>query len=165
MAPAPVTLDADQSRIVARPRGAGHLIVVGAPGSGKTTTAVETFLGRSTGPAPGSHPLGGSALFLTTSRQGADRVRESVGTRLTASGGGARGLVRSVASFAYAVVHARAMAQRAPAPVLVTGPQQDTILAELLAGLVADGAGENLAALLDVIPHALELLAGDTEHR
>ena len=27
------------------------------------------------------------------------------------------------------------------------------------------GATENLAALLDVLPHALELLAGDTEHR
>ncbi len=137
MAPAPVTLDADQVRVVSRPRGAGHLVVVGAPGSGKTTTAVETFLARSTHPVPGNHPLGGAALFLTTSRQSADRVRANVGTRLTAAGGGARGLVRSVASFAYAVVHARAMAQRDPAPVLVTGPQQDTILAELLAGHTA----------------------------
>jgi molybdopterin biosynthesis enzyme MoaB len=29
----------------------------------------------------------------------------------------------------------------------------------------ARGAAESLEAVLDVIPHALDLLAGDTEHR
>lgn len=138
----PVDLDADQRRVVTRPAGAGHVLVVGAPGSGKTTTAVETFLARAGGPSPGTHPLSAPALFLAPSRRAADRVREIVGTRLLGSGGSTRGLVRSVASFAYAVVHARATALRQPPPTLVTGPQQDAILAELLAGH-AEGLGRD----------------------
>ncbi len=139
----PVDLDADQRRVVTRPVGVGHLLVVGAPGSGKTTTAVETFLARASGPAPGTHPLSSPALFLAPSRRAADRVREIVGTRLLSGGGGSsRGLVRSVASFAYAVVHARATALRQPPPTLVTGPQQDAALAELLAGH-AEGLGRD----------------------
>src|SRR5690625_2007789 len=142
-APAPVELDADQRRVVARPRGAGHLLVLGAPGTGKTTTAVETFVSRAAEPAPvGSHPLGSPALFLAPSRRAADRVRDAVGTRLLGGWGNTRGLVRSVASFAYAVVHARAAALRRPAPTLVTGPQQDAILAELLGGH-AEGLGRD----------------------
>ncbi|WP_324649732.1 PD-(D/E)XK nuclease family protein [Georgenia sp. H159] len=140
---AQVALDADQQRVVTRPAGGGHLLVVGAPGSGKTTTAVETFLARAqVGAAMGTHPLSSPALLLTPSRRSADRVRDAVGTRLVAGGGSTRGLVRSVASFAYAVVHARAAALRQPAPTLVTGPQQDAILAELLAGH-ADGLGRD----------------------
>ncbi|PYG00553.1 Superfamily I DNA or RNA helicase [Georgenia satyanarayanai] len=140
---ATVDLDADQLRVVMRPVGAGNLLVVGAPGSGKTTTAVETFLARAgSSAALGSHPLSSPALFLAPSRRAADRVRDAVGTRLLGEGGSTRGLVRSVASFAYAVVHARATALRQPPPTLVTGPQQDATLAELLAGH-ADGLGRD----------------------
>ncbi|WP_230976425.1 ATP-dependent helicase [Georgenia wutianyii] len=142
-APAPVGLDAGQRRVVDRPVGQGHLLVVGAPGSGKTTTAVETFLARAAAGAPvGSHPLSSPALLLAPSRRAADRVRDLVGSRLVGAGGSSRGLVRSVASFAYAVVHARATALRLPPPTLVTGPQQDAILAELLAGH-AEGLGRD----------------------
>ena len=136
-------LDAGQRRVVDRPAGQGHLLVVGAPGSGKTTTAVETFLARAAaGAQVGSHPLSSPALLLTPSRRAADRVRDLVGSRLVGAGGSSRGLVRSVASFAYAVVHARATALRLPPPTLVTGPQQDAILAELLAGH-AEGLGRD----------------------
>ena len=136
-------LDAGQRRVVDRPAGQGHLLVVGAPGSGKTTTAVETFLARAAaGAQVGSHPLSSPALLLTPSRRAADRVRDLVGSRLVGAGGSSRGLVRSVASFAYAVVHARATALRQPPPTLVTGPQQDAILAELLAGH-AEGLGRD----------------------
>src|SRR5699024_363710 len=130
-----------QASVVAHRAGAGHLLVVGAPGSGKTTTAVATFVARAraAGP-PGPHPLSAPALFLAPSRRAGDRVHDAVGTRL--AGGANRGLVRSVAAFAYAVVHARAVALRQPPPTLVTGPQQDAVLAELLAGH-AEGLGRD----------------------
>ncbi|WP_418605594.1 hypothetical protein [Georgenia sp. SUBG003] len=45
-AAAPPVLDPAQASAVAWPAGAGNLLVVGAPGTGKTTTAIETFLVR-----------------------------------------------------------------------------------------------------------------------
>ena len=164
--PRAVLLDAAQERVVAAAPGQGHLLVVGAPGTGKTTTAVETLVARvhAAGPRPtGAHPLSGAALFLAPSRRAADRVRDAVGPRLLGTGG-TTATVRSVASIAYAIVRARAAALRQPPPALITGPQQDAILADLLAGH-RDGLGRDPRWPASVGPQARELPAFRAELR
>ncbi len=100
-------------------------MVVGAPGSGKTTTAMAAF----------EHRLGvqgSSVLLLVPSRRAAARVRDEVSGRLQRTVAGLS--IRTPASFAFSVLRARATALGEPAPTLITGGEQDAILAELLAG-------------------------------
>ncbi|MPV38848.1 ATP-dependent helicase [Georgenia subflava] len=136
-APAVPELDAEQAAAVAWPAGAGHLLVVGAPGTGKTTTAVESFLARAggTGPdRPGTSGVAGDqgAALLVPTRRGAARVRDAVAARLGRTT--TQVLVRTPASFAYSVLRLRAALLHEPPPTLITGPEQDQILAELLDG-------------------------------
>ncbi|MEE6296845.1 ATP-dependent helicase [Georgenia wangjunii] len=126
--PQPVRLDPAQASVVATPPGAGHLLVVGAPGTGKSTTAVETFLARVDRPGARS----ARTAFLVPTRQGAARVRDLVSARLARTTSDV--MVRTPASFAYSVLRTRAALLREPPPTLITGPEQDAILAELLAG-------------------------------
>ncbi len=125
--PARPSLDPAQRYAAEHPPGAGHLLVVGAPGTGKTTTAIAAY----------EHRLGVAAspeevLFLAPTRRAAATVRDELSTRLRATWGGVR--VRTPASFAFSVLRARATLVGEPSPTLVTGPEQDALLAELLAG-------------------------------
>ncbi|WP_447925573.1 PD-(D/E)XK nuclease family protein [Georgenia muralis] len=134
-APAPPVLDARQAEAVAWGAGAGNLLVVGAPGTGKTTTALEVFLARARAEAPpaGATVAGAQGpLLLVPTRRGAARVRDAVAARLGRTTG--QVLVRTPASFAYSVLRLRAALLHEPAPTLVTGPEQDQILGELLEG-------------------------------
>ncbi|MHB1290488.1 PD-(D/E)XK nuclease family protein, partial [Georgenia sp.] len=138
--PAPPALDDAQVRAVAWPSGAGHLMVVGASGTGRTTTAVATFLARAeqaAGPGPAvSGPAGpghgAGVVMLVPTRRGAARARDAVARRLARTTGEV--LVRTPASFAYSVLRMRAALLGVPAPTLITGPEQDQILGELLEG-------------------------------
>lgn len=124
------SLDSVQRQAAEHPVGAGHLLVVGAPGTGKTTTALAAFERRL--------GLGEQALFLSSTRRAAARARDEISARLDRTLGHV--LVRTPASFAFSVLRARASLLGEPAPTLVTGPDQDAVLAELLAGHQA-GAG------------------------
>lgn len=119
-------LDPAQAAAAAYATGAGHLLVVGAPGSGKTTTALALFEGRL------AEHGGEDVLFLAPTRRRAAGVRDMVAARLDRTFG--RVLVRTPASYAFSVLRARAGLVGEQPPVLVTGPEQDAILAELLAG-------------------------------
>ncbi|MFC7406417.1 PD-(D/E)XK nuclease family protein [Georgenia alba] len=124
--PAPPDLDPRQAEAVTWPADAGHLLVVGAPGTGKTTAAVESFLAR----AAATSDEG--TLLLVPTRRGAARVRDAVAARLGRTTTGV--LVRTPASFAYSVLRMRATLLGEPPPTLITGPEQDQVIAELLEG-------------------------------
>ncbi|WP_062291691.1 UrvD/REP family ATP-dependent DNA helicase [Demequina phytophila] len=133
-APAPLPpLDAAQSAALERalaPRGpgdAGHLVVVGAPGSGKTALAAALALEAS---RRGTDP--DRLLVIAATREGAARLRDRVSLGLDRPVGAP--VVRTAASAAHAILTAHATALGEPPPVLVTGAEQDQILRELLEG-------------------------------
>ncbi|ACZ29817.1 UvrD/REP helicase [Xylanimonas cellulosilytica DSM 15894] len=138
--PAPVAgpevdLDATQAAAVAEARTASALLVAGAPGTGKTTvaTAIAVEAVTSWGLEPSR------VLVLGSSRRLAARLRDQV----AAASGRTLGapLVRTASSAAFAVLRTRAAALGEPTPTLVSGPEQDLVLAELLAGhLEGEGA-------------------------
>lgn len=128
----PVGLDEDQRAAVTR---AVHgddraLLVLGAPGSGKTTVALETVVAAVDG---GLRPE--DVLLLCSGRRSAADLRDRLGARLRATSG--RALVQTPAAAAFAVLRARASLLGEPAPALVSGAEQDLLLGELLAGHVA----------------------------
>lgn len=108
--------------------GGGNVVVVGAPGSGKTSLAVEAAaLGVEQG---GNAPEG--VLLLASDRRAAAGLRDRLTVRL---GRTLRGtMVRSVASAAYSIIAHQCRMEGVPLPELATGPEQDADLAALLAG-------------------------------
>jgi superfamily I DNA/RNA helicase/RecB family exonuclease len=131
-APGPV-LDAVQRQVVDH-RG-GPLRVLGAPGTGKTTTLVEAVVDR----VQRGELEPGQVLVLAPTRVAAARLRERVTARLARTV--TEPLARTPASLAFGVLRRAAAAAGEPAPRLISGPEQDLVLRELLAGHRAgDGA-------------------------
>lgn len=130
-----IPLDASQAA-VAGLGDAESALVVGAPGSGKTTTLIETvaerILDRGWRPA--------EVLALTSSRTTAARLRDRLGLRLAVTTTGP--LARSVASLAFENVR-HVFRDAGVAPRLITGGEQDGDIAALLAGQLDDGSGPN----------------------
>ncbi|MHB1489026.1 MAG: UvrD-helicase domain-containing protein, partial [Cellulomonas sp.] len=108
----------------------GALLVLGAPGTGKTTVAVEAVLAAvDHGVAPQD------VLVLAATRRGAADLRDRLSARLRRTT--TSPVVRTVASAAFAVLRSRAALLREPPPTLITGPEQDLVIGELLAGHAA----------------------------
>ncbi|MEO7122797.1 MAG: ATP-dependent helicase, partial [Lacisediminihabitans sp.] len=131
---APVVLDEGQQAVLALADDASAA-VLGAPGTGKTTTLVEFVADRvlRAGLAPEQ------VLVLTTSRGTATRLRDRLALRLGVPTNGP--LARTVNSLAFDIVgHAAKVAATEP-PQLVTGGEQDSDLAQILAGQLEDGTG------------------------
>ena len=129
---APVRLD-DQQERVATHRG-GPLLVLAGPGTGKTTTLVETVARRVEG---GAAPE--SLLLLTFSRRAAAELRQRLALRL--AGRHVAPTAWTFHSFCLALLaeeRAR-LAPGSPRPQLLTGPEQDSVIRELLRGDLADG--------------------------
>lgn len=111
----------------------GPLRVLGGPGTGKTTlvahTVAERVLRRGVDPE--------RVLVFTSSRRAAGDLRDRI-VELLASRGGAptvrEPLVRTVHSYAFAVLRLWAVQRDLPAPRLLTGAEQDVVIRELLAG-------------------------------
>ncbi|HEX3789309.1 MAG TPA: UvrD-helicase domain-containing protein, partial [Pseudonocardiaceae bacterium] len=120
----------------------GTLRVLGGPGTGKSSLLIDvaaTRIGAGTAP--------GSVLLLTGSGRMGAQARSALTARLLNSHeAGTRPavirepLVRSVHSYAFAVLRLAAQRAGGPPPRLVTSAEQDAIIAELLAGEIADGA-------------------------
>ncbi|RZS63280.1 UvrD-helicase domain-containing protein, partial [Xylanimonas ulmi] len=140
--PAPVTgpqvaLDPTQQAALDAARTSHALLVVGTPGTGRTTLAAASAVEAVT--TWGLDPS--RVLVLAASRRAAARLRDQV----AAASGRTLGapMVRTAASAAFAVLRTRASALGEPAPTLVSGPEQDLVLADLLAGHV-EGEGADL---------------------
>ncbi|MCL2594920.1 MAG: PD-(D/E)XK nuclease family protein [Promicromonosporaceae bacterium] len=131
-------------------RTAEALLIVGAPGTGRTTLACAIAVAAVTD--WGLDPA--RVLVLAASRRAAARLRDQV--TAASSRTLSAPMVRTVASAAFGVLCSRAQALGAPLPTLISGPEQDLLLAELLAGHL-DGDGPSLALPPGLPPEALGL--------
>ena len=128
------TLDPAQQAVVERVRRPGHgpLLVLAGPGTGKTTTVVEAVVARV---QAGTDP--DRVLTLTFSRKAAAELRQRIGARL------GRTVATQGAWTFHAFAYALAGETRAPEDVgrplsLLSGPEQELVVRELLAGQVAE---------------------------
>ncbi|WP_347955134.1 ATP-dependent helicase [Gordonia aichiensis] len=115
--------------------------VHGGPGTGKTALLVDAAVARILDPDVAPE----SVLVLAANRRAATDLRAEITRRVLSAGGSLGGalrepLVRTVHSYAFAVLRLQASAHGNPPPRLITGSEQDVILRELLAGDVEDGA-------------------------
>ncbi|MGA5523212.1 ATP-dependent helicase [Streptomyces pseudogriseolus] len=123
----PPSLDAAQRSVV--DHRSGPLLVLAGPGTGKTTTLVESVAARI---ARGGDPE--RILVLTFSRKAAVELRDRMALRI----GAARApQATTFHSFCYALVRAHQDSDLFVEPLrLLSGPEQDVTVRELLAGQV-----------------------------
>ncbi|QYX77651.1 ATP-dependent helicase [Streptomyces akebiae] len=121
----PPRLDAEQRGVV--DHESGPLLVLAGPGTGKTTTLVESVGARV---ARGADPA--RVLVLTFSRKAAVELRDRMARRM----GAARApQATTFHSFCYALVRAHQDSDLFVEPLrLLSGPEQDVAVRELLAG-------------------------------
>ncbi|MBP2476567.1 superfamily I DNA/RNA helicase/RecB family exonuclease [Crossiella equi] len=129
----------DAARAVLAHTG-GFLRVLGGPGTGKTSLLAEVAANRIRG---GADPE--RVLVLTASRKSAIALRARITALLTADQPeGLRTirepLVRTVHSYAFAVLRLQAAREELPPPRLLSGAEQDAVVRELLAGDIENGA-------------------------
>lgn len=106
------------------------LLVLGAPGTGKTTVALESVVAAvDAGLAPQD------VLVVSSGRRAAADLRDRLAARLRTTSG--RPLVQTAPAVAFSVLRSRAALLGDVPPTLVSGAEQDLLLAELLAGHAA----------------------------
>ncbi|MGA5872013.1 ATP-dependent helicase [Streptomyces cinereoruber] len=129
-APAPLDpprLDAAQREVVEH--DGGPLLVLAGPGTGKTTTLVESVAARV---EKGADPE--RLLVLTFSRRAAVELRDRMAARL---GGRRPPQATTFHSYCYALIRAHQDAGLFAEPLrLLSGPEQDLAVRELLAGQI-----------------------------
>lgn len=115
---------------------AGPLLVLAGPGTGKTTTIVEAVIARIQG-CSGPRVPAEQILLLTFGRRAADELRNRVAARLD---GALMPVVATFHSLSYALLREFADADEfAPSPRLLSGPEQEQRVRELLTHAIRDG--------------------------
>ena len=109
------------------------LVIHGGPGTGKTTVLVEAALARI---AEGQNP--DSILLVTFGRERASELRDAIALRTTKTM--FEPLARTFHSLAFSIVKMKAKDD--PEPILLSGPEQESYIKELLQGDIADGYKE-----------------------
>jgi superfamily I DNA/RNA helicase/RecB family exonuclease len=115
----------------------GVVRVTGGAGTGKSTLLVDAAVAHI---AAGADPE--SVLLLTGSARLGVQARAAITSALLRAGNRAavrEPLVRTVHSYAFAVLRLAAQRQGDPPPRLITSAEQDGIIRELLAGDLEDG--------------------------
>src|ERR1700736_3230509 len=123
--------DMAATQLITDPATRGLIRLIGGPGTGKTSLLVD---------AAGAHPE--SVLLLCPTARAAVRTRRALSTALASGGGPAvirEPLVRTLHSYAFAILRLAARRTGDPPPRLVTGTEQDGVIRELLAGDLEDG--------------------------
>ncbi|MDJ0361159.1 ATP-dependent DNA helicase [Rhodococcus sp. H29-C3] len=114
--------------------------VLGGPGTGKTALVADYAVSRIVCGDPES------VLVLTQSKRAATAVREEITAGLFAGEQAPRAtrepLVRTVHSYAFAVLRLQAAIYGNPPPRLLTGAEQDAVVREMLRGDIEDGAAD-----------------------
>ncbi|WP_223695196.1 ATP-dependent helicase [Leifsonia poae] len=159
-------LDPSQRDVLDLPEGVSAA-VLGAPGTGKTATLVETLAERVLGRGYATSEV----LALTASRASATRLRDRLAVRVGVPTNGP--LARTATSLAFQIVGEHARSTDTEPPRLLTGGEQDTIIAQLLAGNIEDGSGpawpeplgEEVRMLRGFRTELRELMARAVEHR
>jgi superfamily I DNA/RNA helicase len=127
--PAPVGLDPQQSKAVSH-RGT-PLFIAGGPGTGKTSVLIEAAVARiSSGQDPDS------ILMLTYGRQRASEMRDAIALRTTSTAH--EPLARTFHSLAYSILKMNT-GDTYYEPILLSGPEQENFIEQLLQGDVTDG--------------------------
>ncbi len=132
-----VRLDPSQAAVVELVRRPGHgpVLVLAGPGTGKTTTLVEAVAARV---LAGADPE--RILTLTFSRKAAGELRDRIGARL-----GQTVMAQSAwtfHAFAYALAgDAQPPEDAGRALHLLSGPEQDVLVRDLLVGDLLEGTG------------------------
>ena len=115
----------------------GAVRVIGGAGTGKSTLLIEAAAAHI---AAGADPE--SVLLLTGSARLGTQARAAITSVLLEAGDRAvvrEPLVRTVHSYAFAVLRLAAQRKGDPPPRLITSAEQDGIIRELLAGDLEDG--------------------------
>lgn len=153
-APEPDPCEGQATALEALSHGAGHLVVTGGAGTGKTTLVVQA--------AARVVHQGLSAdrvLVIGPTRVAASSLRDRVSLAMGAPT--STPVARTVASTAFAILSAEAHMMDEPPPSLVSGAEQDVVLRELLEGhLNGRAAPLNWG---DSLPHEATLLPGFRE--
>ena len=126
-------LDADQRAAIAA--RADVVRVLGGPGTGTTTVAAQILIDRV---RRGEVSIE-RALLIAPTRLAAAGARDRVTAALGGTSSGP--LARTMASLGFGILRQHAALVGDPVPRLLTGAEQDTVLAELLAGHAAEGGG------------------------
>jgi superfamily I DNA/RNA helicase/RecB family exonuclease len=128
----------------------GFLRVLGGPGTGKTTLLAEVAADRIRNGGVDPDQL----LVLTANRRAAADLRSMITGRLTATGEEGdvprtvrEPMVRTVHSYAFSVLRLQSVLHDLPSPRLLTGPDQDAVVRDLIEGDIEDGALDWPAAL------------------
>ncbi|MEI6590859.1 MAG: UvrD-helicase domain-containing protein, partial [Actinomycetes bacterium] len=140
--------------------------IFGAPSSGKTTTLKALVFHQVLELGESSD----SVLVISASRQNANRLRDELALGLQSATKGP--VARTLSSVAFAVVSAKALASGEPAPELVSGSEQDTLLAQILEELEQkesliwpESIHKNTLKLPDFRTEIRELFTVATEHQ
>lgn len=140
----------EAARAVIGGPGGGFVRVLGGPGTGKTSLLATTVASRIDA---GVDPE--RLLVLTTSRRAADALRADITRRVTSGMAGRtirEPIVRTVHSYAFALLRLQANVQGLPAPRLLSSPEQDVVVRELLTGDLERGALEWPEQLRPALP-------------
>ena len=112
----------------------GPLLVLAGPGTGKTTTIVESVVAR----LNEAEIRADSILALTFGRRAAEELRDRIAAR---RGGGVLPQVATFHSFAYGLLRSAGSAEEyLDPPRLLSGAEEDLRIRELIRGTLEDGS-------------------------